>query len=152
MAISFGQWTLGLDGGDAPSRDLIGGKASSIARMQALGLDVPSAFVVTTRACAAYLADGAPPARVDDELAAGATPQRRARRLRILEFAPSPPLPPAPQYSRRSRHRGHRPGDGLRQSRRTLRHRRALLAQSAHRRAQALWRVPRTRPGRGCRL
>ena len=71
MAITLGQWTLGLHGGEAPGRELIGGKASSIARMQALGLDVPPAFVVTTRACAACLADGAPPAGLDDELVAG---------------------------------------------------------------------------------
>ena len=26
MAMKFGEWTLGLDGDDAPGRDLIGGK------------------------------------------------------------------------------------------------------------------------------
>jgi pyruvate,orthophosphate dikinase len=38
--------------------------------MRALGLNVPPAFVVTTRACAAYLATGAPPPRLEEEIAA----------------------------------------------------------------------------------
>jgi pyruvate,orthophosphate dikinase len=70
MTIQFGRWTLGLDGGEAPSRDLIGGKAWSVASMRALGLKVPPAFVVTTRACAAYLATGAPPDELEEEIAA----------------------------------------------------------------------------------
>ena len=53
MAVSFGQWTLGLDGDEPPQRELIGGKAWSVARMQALGLSTPPAFVVTTAACRA---------------------------------------------------------------------------------------------------
>jgi pyruvate,orthophosphate dikinase len=70
MTIQFGTWTLGLDGGEVPSRDLIGGKAWSVARMRALGLNVPPAFVVTTRACATYLATGAPPDELEEEIAA----------------------------------------------------------------------------------
>lgn len=70
MTISFGQWTLGLDGGEPPARELIGGKAWSVARMQALGLDVPPAFVVTTAACRAYLAAGEPP-ELEGEIDAG---------------------------------------------------------------------------------
>ena len=70
MTIEFGIWTLGLDGGEAPSRDLIGGKAWSVARMRAFGLNVPPAFVVTTRACAAYLATGAMPQTLAEEIAA----------------------------------------------------------------------------------
>ena len=55
--------TVLLDGSPAPGRETIGGKASSIARMRALGLRVPPAFVVTTEACRAFferksLADG----------------------------------------------------------------------------------------------
>src|SRR6185437_2498226 len=34
------------------------------------GLNVPPAFVVTTRACATYLATGAPPPRLEEEIAA----------------------------------------------------------------------------------
>ena len=54
-----------------PSRDLVGGKAWSLWRMRSLGLRVPPAFVVTTRACAAYLADGRLPDGLADELADG---------------------------------------------------------------------------------
>ncbi len=71
MSVRFGEWTFGLDGADIPGRDVIGGKAWSVARMQALGLNVPPAFVVTTRACAAYMASGALPAGLEAELAAG---------------------------------------------------------------------------------
>jgi pyruvate, orthophosphate dikinase len=73
MTIEFGTWTLGLDGGEAPSRELIGGKAWSVARMRALGLNVPPAFVVTTRVCATYLATGATPQSLEEEIAAAIT-------------------------------------------------------------------------------
>ncbi len=69
MTVQFGRWTLGLDGADAPSRELIGGKAWSIASMRALGLSVPPAFVVTTQACAFYLSAGAPPDELEQEIA-----------------------------------------------------------------------------------
>ena len=68
MALGFGRWTLGLDGGAAPSRDLIGGKAWSVARMQTLGLTVPPAFVVTTAACKAYLTGGGEPPELEAEI------------------------------------------------------------------------------------
>ena len=55
MTIRFGEWTIGLNGEGAPGRELIGGKAWSVARMQALGLNVPPAVVITTRACAAFI-------------------------------------------------------------------------------------------------
>ena len=68
MTFAFGQWTLGLDGEGLPSRDLIGGKAWSVARMQALGLNVPPAFVVTTAACKAFLAAGREPPELEAEV------------------------------------------------------------------------------------
>ena len=68
MAHAFGQWTLGLDGKGMPSRDLVGGKAWSVARMQALGLTVPAAFVVTTSACKAFLANGCEPPELETEI------------------------------------------------------------------------------------
>ena len=71
MTIRFGEWTIGLNGEGAPDRELIGGKAWSVARMQALGLNVPSAVVITTRACAAFTAGQATPPGLDDEIAAG---------------------------------------------------------------------------------
>jgi pyruvate,orthophosphate dikinase len=52
------RWVISLDGSVLPDRSLIGGKAWSIARMMSLGLPVPPAFVVTTEACRAFLADG----------------------------------------------------------------------------------------------
>jgi pyruvate, orthophosphate dikinase len=71
MTIRFGEWTIGLNGEGAPGRELIGGKAWSVARMQALGLKVPSAVVITTRACAAFTAGQATPPGLDEEIAAG---------------------------------------------------------------------------------
>jgi pyruvate, orthophosphate dikinase len=65
------RWILPLDGATLPDRRLIGGKAWSVARMAALGLHVPPAFVITTEACLAYLAEGAFPAGLEDEIAAG---------------------------------------------------------------------------------
>ena len=69
-----GRWLVGLDavGGSAlPDRQLIGGKAWSIAHMQSLGMPTPSAFVVTTEACLAYQRSGAMPDGLEAELQAG---------------------------------------------------------------------------------
>ena len=71
MALSLGNWTLALDGSATPEKSLIGGKAWSLARMRELGLPVPPAFVVTTRACTQYLQQGGEPAELVAELAAG---------------------------------------------------------------------------------
>jgi pyruvate, orthophosphate dikinase len=71
MAIRFGQWTIGLNGEGVPGRELIGGKAWSIARMQALGLNVPPAVVISTRACAAFISGQATPPGLEEEIAAG---------------------------------------------------------------------------------
>ncbi|AII11412.1 pyruvate, phosphate dikinase [Rhodococcus opacus] len=70
-ATSF-RWLVVPDEAAAePSRDLVGGKAWSLWRMQSLGLKVPPAFVVTTDACAAYFADGGLPDGLADELVTG---------------------------------------------------------------------------------
>ena len=61
MTDSALRWTLPLDGNHLPEKSLIGGKAWSLARMRALGLPVPPAFVITTRACAEFLATGEMP-------------------------------------------------------------------------------------------
>ena len=50
MTTTFGEFVRALDGDELPARELIGGKAWSIARMQHLGLRVPPAIVVTTAA------------------------------------------------------------------------------------------------------
>ena len=64
MATSLGRFIIALDGATLPSRDLIGGKAWSVARMLSLGLRVPPAVVITTDACRAYLKDGQVPAEL----------------------------------------------------------------------------------------
>ncbi len=59
MAKPLGEFVLALDGSATPARELIGGKAWSVAHMQSLGLSVPPAIVITTAGCRAYLKDGA---------------------------------------------------------------------------------------------
>lgn len=71
MAPNTGGWTLRLGGHSLPDRALIGGKAWSIARMAALGLPVPPAFVVTTRACAEFQMAGTFPPGLVEEIAEG---------------------------------------------------------------------------------
>lgn len=61
-------WTIRLDRSARPSKEEAGGKAWSIAQMRALGLPVPPAFVITTRACLAFLESGAFPAGLDAEI------------------------------------------------------------------------------------
>lgn len=71
MARALGAHTLLIDADAPPPRALIGGKAWSLARMHAMGLAVPPAFVVTTDACRAFLASGELPKGLVDELSAG---------------------------------------------------------------------------------
>ncbi|MFC8848625.1 pyruvate, phosphate dikinase [Micromonospora sp. NPDC057141] len=54
--------------GDRSRADLLGGKGANLAEMTRLGLPVPPGFTVSTAACRAYLADGAPPAGLFDEV------------------------------------------------------------------------------------
>ena len=61
-------WTIRLDRSARPSKEEAGGKAWSIAQMRALGLPVPPAFVITTRACLAFLEKGSFPADLDAEI------------------------------------------------------------------------------------
>ncbi len=70
-ALNDGRWVLPIHGSRLPSKELIGGKAWSIARMNALGLPVPPAFVITTRACGVFLDTGAFPPELLGEIAAG---------------------------------------------------------------------------------
>ncbi|PKP99647.1 MAG: pyruvate, phosphate dikinase [Alphaproteobacteria bacterium HGW-Alphaproteobacteria-13] len=64
-------WTFRLDGTALPARDAVGGKAWSIARMRALGLPVPPAFVIGTKACLSFLDSGDFPAGLSEEIDAG---------------------------------------------------------------------------------
>ncbi|HWS61396.1 MAG TPA: hypothetical protein VN325_01465 [Steroidobacteraceae bacterium] len=50
MVKRLGEWVLAIDGTSLPEKSLVGGNAWSIAEMSALGLHVPPACVITTRA------------------------------------------------------------------------------------------------------
>ena len=82
---------------------------------------------------------------------ARAAARRDQHRLRLLVLAPGQDLPQALGDLRRGRHRGDRPGDGLRQPRRGLRHRRPLQPQSPQRPPRALRRVAGEGAGGGRR-
>src|ERR1700733_1645575 len=71
MGMPLGEWVIALNGGSIPDKSLIGGKAWSIAGMSSLGLNVPPAFVVTTRACVDYLSSGRMPAALEQDIAEG---------------------------------------------------------------------------------
>lgn len=62
------KWIVVLDGADQVPRELVGGKAKSIADMKALGLPVPPAFAITTKACIAYQDEGDMPAGLEAEV------------------------------------------------------------------------------------
>lgn len=64
-------WTVLLDGNTQITRELAGGKAKSISDMQVLGLPVPPAFAVTTKACLAYLETGDFPEGLEAEIDSG---------------------------------------------------------------------------------
>ncbi|MFF5721339.1 pyruvate, phosphate dikinase [Streptomyces buecherae] len=49
--------------------DLLGGKGANLAEMVRMGLPVPPGFTISTRACRAYLADGALPAGLEEQIA-----------------------------------------------------------------------------------
>lgn len=66
--MSSENWIVPLDGSVDVTRALVGGKAQSIADMRALGLPVPPAFAITTRACLAYLESGDMPAGLEEEI------------------------------------------------------------------------------------
>ncbi|MDI2127496.1 pyruvate, phosphate dikinase [Yinghuangia seranimata] len=54
--------------GNKDLKDLLGGKGANLAEMANLGLPVPPGFTITTEACRAYLAEGAEPAGLHDEV------------------------------------------------------------------------------------
>jgi len=65
------RWVVHLDGGVLPDKEAIGGKAWSIARMRAIGLPVPPAFVISTAACRAFLEGGGLPVGLSTEIDQG---------------------------------------------------------------------------------
>src|SRR5574341_336178 len=68
------RWVYLFAEGNAQMRDLLGGKGANLAEMTRIGLPVPPGFIVTTKACNAYLAAGPsgkfPPGLWEQELAA----------------------------------------------------------------------------------
>src|SRR6201991_2576065 len=54
--------------GDRDQKDLLGGKGANLAEMTNLGLPVPPGFTITTEACRAYLAHGAEPEGMAQEV------------------------------------------------------------------------------------
>ncbi len=62
------RYVYGFDGGGRSQAALLGGKGASLVEMANLGLPVPPWFTVTTEACRAYLATGALPAGLWDQV------------------------------------------------------------------------------------
>ncbi|MEO3744850.1 pyruvate, phosphate dikinase [Plantactinospora sp. B5E13] len=69
--------------GNKDLKDLLGGKGANLAEMTNLGLPVPPGFTITTEACQAYLATGARPAGLAEEITAhlGTLEEAMGRRL-----------------------------------------------------------------------
>ncbi|MFE1322245.1 pyruvate, phosphate dikinase [Kitasatospora phosalacinea] len=72
------EWVRGLSARTGGTAATLGGKASGLVALHRLGLPVPPGFVVTTRACRAFLRDGRLPAGLDEELAAAVADLERA--------------------------------------------------------------------------
>ena len=69
--------------GTKEQKDLLGGKGANLAEMTRLGLPVPPGFTISTDACRAFLAEGAEPAGLEEEVDAHlrALEDRMGRRL-----------------------------------------------------------------------
>ncbi|MEA2347033.1 MAG: pyruvate, orthophosphate dikinase [Thermoleophilaceae bacterium] len=65
-----GPLCFALSDAPAPDRALLGGKGAGLVEMSGLGLPVPPAFIIGTPCGHAYLAQGALPAQLHDELGA----------------------------------------------------------------------------------
>jgi pyruvate, orthophosphate dikinase len=62
------RWVVAFEEGRATDRNLLGGKGANLCEMTYLGLPVPPGFIVTTDACRSYLAEGAVPEGLMDEV------------------------------------------------------------------------------------
>ncbi|GGK44599.1 pyruvate, phosphate dikinase [Planomonospora parontospora subsp. parontospora] len=69
--------------GNKDLKDLLGGKGANLAEMTNLGLPVPPGFTITTEACRGFLAGGALPGGLEEEIALhlAALERRMGRRL-----------------------------------------------------------------------
>src|SRR5487761_1519930 len=70
-------YTLTFRSADPGDVDLLGGKGAGLAQMTQSGLPVPDGFIVSTRACRQYLADGTIPAGLQEEIAERLTQLQR---------------------------------------------------------------------------
>ena len=82
----------------------------------------------------------------------GAAAAGDPRGVRLLDGRARGRLPAPQPHPRRVGHGGQRPADGVRQQGRHVGLRRRLQPRRGHRRARAVGRLPRQRPGRGRRL
>ncbi len=69
--------------GNKDLKDLLGGKGANLAEMTNLGLPVPPGFIITTRACQAYLETGSTPAELAAEIDTHLASLERARGKRL---------------------------------------------------------------------
>ncbi len=69
--------------GNREMKDLLGGKGANLAEMTNLGLPVPPGFVITTEACTTYLATGAVPAELAEEVSQHLTTLEQAMGKRL---------------------------------------------------------------------
>ncbi|WP_025274040.1 pyruvate, phosphate dikinase [Haloglycomyces albus] len=61
-------YVFNFDSGDATQADLLGGKGANLAEMTRLGLPVPPGFTITTDACRYFLAEGAVPSELEEQV------------------------------------------------------------------------------------
>ena len=74
-------WVHPFEDADPEAVELLGGKGAGLARMSRAGMPVPPGFVITTRACAEYVATGELPAGVTEEVREGvATLEQKTER------------------------------------------------------------------------
>ena len=64
------RWVYRFEDADPEDVALLGGKGAGLARMSSAGLPVPPGFIITTRACAEYVATGKLPAGVTEAVRA----------------------------------------------------------------------------------
>ena len=62
------RWVYRFKDADPEQVAVLGGKGAGLARMSRAGLPVPPGFIITTRACAEYVATGKVPAGVTEEV------------------------------------------------------------------------------------
>jgi pyruvate,orthophosphate dikinase len=62
------RYVFAFSEGDKDQKDLLGGKGANLAEMVKLGLPVPPGFTISTEACRAFLAAGAVPAGLQEEV------------------------------------------------------------------------------------